>query len=170
VAPPARPATVVDQFGVTRTSEDPPEPGQVPVEINGRTVWVDPDDPIVTMEGSQVGPSDIAGELNPFDPDSAVRNPSEAVEAVTEIAGDQLRSFTDFVGDIPESIAKIAAAIIEAGKWVADPDNWLRVIQVAAGTVMVIGGLVVIAKPIVGNAVGSTVAPVVNKALRGQRQ
>ncbi|MGW2795182.1 hypothetical protein ACWC9H_35395 [Streptomyces sp. NPDC001251] len=38
--------------------------------------------------------------------------------------------------------------LLGAGKWMADPANWLRVAQVLAGGALLIGGVAIVAKPV----------------------
>ncbi|MFV6033164.1 transglycosylase SLT domain-containing protein [Streptomyces sp. NPDC056264] len=47
-------------------------------------------------------------------------------------------------------IFSIANAVIGAGRWLADSSNWLRIVQVAAGGALLIGGIGIVAKPLVG--------------------
>jgi len=50
---------------------------------------------------------------------------------------------------------------VKAGAWMANPDNWVRVVLVAVGSALLVGALVVLVRP--------AVAPVVEPAVRAAR-
>lgn len=48
-------------------------------------------------------------------------------------------------------------AIASARRWTSDRHNWIRVIWFGSGVVLILGGLVLLAKPAVSGVIGSAV-------------
>jgi hypothetical protein len=66
---------------------------------------------------------------------------------------------SDYVGAIADAVAGIAQAVWKTMVWVSDPHNWARAITVGVGGALVIGALVVLAKPNTGVVDAVTAAP-----------
>lgn len=83
-----------------------------------------------------------AGGTVPADLTSGVTN-----AGLTDGFSDALKAFSDF--------PKIALAIVKAGVWIADPHNWLRVLEVVAGVGVAVIGMRLLADTGVGGPVGA---------------
>lgn len=66
---------------------------------------------------------------------------------------------SDVLPAIADSVAAVAQAVWKTMVWVADPHNWGRVVVVGVGGALVIGALVVLAKPGASVAEAVTAAP-----------
>lgn len=66
----------------------------------------------------------------------------------------------DAMGAIANAVAAIAQSIFKAGAWIANPHNWVRASLVGLGGALVVGALVIVAKPAV-----TTPAQVVEKVV-----
>lgn len=67
-------------------------------------------------------------------------------------------------------LTEIGQATSKVGKWVTTPSNWLRVAYVVAGVAVAIGGLVVLARPVVEPAAQAALgvtAPVATGVAKG---
>lgn len=53
----------------------------------------------------------------------------------------------EFFGTLTDAIVSVAQAVFKTAVWLADPHNWGRIIVVGVGGALVIGALVVLAKP-----------------------
>lgn len=60
---------------------------------------------------------------------------------------------------ITNGVLQIAQSVFKAGAWMADPHNWVRASLVGLGGALVVGALVIVAKPVVA----PIVAPAVKK-------
>lgn len=61
------------------------------------------------------------------------------------------------VSSMIEPARKAAEAVVKAGAWLGDQSNWIRVIKVALGGVLVVAGVTVAARPAIEQAAGSAV-------------
>lgn len=68
------------------------------------------------------------------------------------------------IKETAESAATIAEAFNRVGAWISTPANWLRVAYVIVGGALIVGGLLVVAKPIV-DPVLKTTRKIVTKGL-----
>lgn len=71
------------------------------------------------------------------------------------------------VSDPLQSVGDIAGFIAKAGNWVSNPSNWVRIVYVLTGVALVVGGSVVMGRPLITNVAGSTVGGVVKGAMKG---
>lgn len=58
------------------------------------------------------------------------------------------------LGDLTKSGAQAVDALGKAGQWLSTPANWLRIMEVVGGTIMILVGLVVIGLPVAEQVVG----------------
>lgn len=96
------------------------------------------------------------------------RNYLDEAESVKDIGGASTESLPG-VGDIAsldpfeilkalvEPIQNIANIIMDTAKWVGNPDNWLRIIQVSGGIVLAISAAYIVGKPISEAAPGPSI-------------
>ena len=77
------------------------------------------------------GVSDLTGGATPT-AGQAVTAPITAIEG----------TYTD-IKDTASAAESVAQHVLSAGEWMSDPHNWLRVLYVVAGTVVVLVGLAV---------------------------
>lgn len=86
------------------------------------------------------------------------------VPAARRAAGNQLGSppthdISDVLPAIADAVVGIAQAFWKTMVWVSDPHNWARAITVGVGGALVIGALVVLAKPSTGVVDAALTAP-----------
>lgn len=62
------------------------------------------------------------------------------------------------LGDVGSALKAMAIATARATAWISNSDNWLRAVQVVLGGALVVGGLVVVARPFI--------KPVADKAIK----
>lgn len=60
-------------------------------------------------------------------------------------------------------LTRVADILAKAGDWLSDPANWIRIAYVAGGAALVIGGLVLVGKPLAEAAAKTTPAGTVAK-------
>jgi len=73
---------------------------------------------------------------------AAGRGTGEAVDEATDIAGGAIEATQQGIG-----------AVLKAGRWMSDRNNWFRVAKVAVGGALIIGGLVAVSRPAIESAV-----------------
>ncbi len=92
------------------------------------------------------------------------------VPAARRAVGNDLGSpptYDNFVDEIADAVVSIAQTIWKGAEWVSNPHNWGRVIVASLGGALVIGALVVLAKPNTGVVDAVTAAPkAATKAVR----
>lgn len=52
------------------------------------------------------------------------------------------------------ALQSIGGLLYKAGEWTGDPDSWVRVLQVAVGGALVVGGIALVARPLVEPVAG----------------
>lgn len=62
-----------------------------------------------------------------------------------DVIGDAVTGAGDAAGSAADTAAQGVRLAAAAGEWVSDPRSWLRVVYVAAGLALIVGGLVVVA-------------------------
>lgn len=91
----------------------------------------------------------------------------QAIGAATgTLAGRSVSTGADVVQEAvtPDGIQDIAEAVRASNRWVSDRNNLFRVAKVMIGSVLIVGGVVLVAKPVVVPAV-SKVGKLAGKAL-----
>jgi hypothetical protein len=96
----------------------------------------------------------------------AAASDAASAAAAGAFGGVGIGALSDAAHNIPGADALSAArsglAIVwKAGAWMADPHNWLRVVQVAVGGGLIIGGIVIVARPVL--------EPIGKKAAKGAK-
>lgn len=71
-----------------------------------------------------------------------------AAGTLTGVAGQVAGQVADNVTDPLQAVGQIAGLIARAGTFINNPQNWLRIAYVGLGVAMVIGGLVIVARPL----------------------
>jgi hypothetical protein len=79
---------------------------------------------------------------------------------VADLMGQGATAVAEAAADIPgvkqaNALGSIATLAVGAGKWLTDTDNILRVAGVIVGAALIIGGLNVLARPLVSNAMSA---------------
>lgn len=71
-----------------------------------------------------------------------------AAGTLTDVGGDVARQVGENVTDPLQAVGQIGGLIARAGTFLSDPQNWLRIAYVGLGAAMVIGGLMIVARPV----------------------
>ncbi len=69
---------------------------------------------------------------------------------------------------VPDGLEAVEAGLTKTSAWVADRNNWFRVAKVAIGGVLIVGGVFLVAKPLVTNVIASEAGKVAGKVLKGK--
>jgi Lysozyme like domain len=68
-------------------------------------------------------------------------------------AGTDVVESSEVLADAGRAIGQGVSLAAKAGTFLMDPQNWLRIVYVGVGVAMIVGGLLIIAKPVVQPAV-----------------
>lgn len=71
-----------------------------------------------------------------------------AVGTLTDVGGDVAGEVGNNLTDPLQAIGQISGLMARAGTFLSDPQNWLRIAYVGLGAAMVIGGLMIVARPV----------------------
>lgn len=85
------------------------------------------------------------GAVNKSIGDSAGAAAGEIDQTVQDTGTGVIQAAADIQAN---SVMGAFQLLLGAGKWMADPNNWLRVAQVLAGGALLIGGVAIVAKPV----------------------
>lgn len=89
------------------------------------------------------------------------------VNDLADAANMGINPLGEVVGDPAAAIADATRYIAAAGTWLGNRDNWVRILQVVVGAGAVLGGLVLVARPLITNAAGGVVGGVVKGVVKG---
>lgn len=97
---------------------------------------------------------------------------AEAAVIANDPKGEVVDDIAEAAGKLPGAgmldAAKSALTLaFKAGAWMANPDNWIRVAQVGIGGALIVGALVMIAKPAVESAAGGVAGTIVRPVVKG---
>lgn len=67
-----------------------------------------------------------------------------------------------------DSLGALATDVGRAGQWLGNPANWLRIVYVIVGGALVIGALVVVAKPVVDPVLNAVPAGRIANVIKGK--
>lgn len=103
---------------------------------------------------------------DPFDvwPDDGAQPPPSVWEWLT---GETPPESVEGAGDAIGQITRIGDILAKAGDWLSDPSNWIRIAYVMGGAALVVGGLVLVGRPLLEAAAASTPAGTVTKFAKG---
>lgn len=86
-------------------------------------------------------------------PGDIIGGTEDLIGATPDVIGQGINSLLNSTG--LSGLAKIAEAVVKGAVWMANPHNWLRVLEVTAGTGVVILGIKMLADSGVGGPVGA---------------
>lgn len=107
---------------------------------------------------------------DPFDvwPDDGVQPPPSVWEWLTgQTPPESAEGAVDGIGDVVGQITRIGDILAKTGDWLSDPSNWVRIAYVIGGAALVVGGLVLVGRPLAEAAAASTPAGTVRKFAKG---
>lgn len=95
-----------------------------------------------------------------IDPCRLLIGPARAIcESLTGGTGRDDPSLTlpnpfDVAGDLVGVLQQTLAFVAKAAAWISNPDNWIRILKVQLGAALIIGGLVIAARPAIKGTAG----------------
>lgn len=93
-----------------------------------------------------------------IDPCKLLIGPARAVcESLTGGTGRDVPSLPnpfEVAGDLVGVLQQTLAFVAKAAAWISNPDNWIRILKVQLGAALIIGGLVIAARPAIKGAAG----------------
>jgi hypothetical protein len=142
---------------------------------NWTTAW------LKVPENNAAAMAEISGSGSNWTPWSAYNNGryqqfmdrARAAVGDTPTSSDPITGLADQLGGIiPDPLAGIAEAAItfvttvnDAARWIGDPANWVRVVQVVGGVLLGIAAINIVIKPVVIDAAGDA-AKIVTKGIK----
>lgn len=119
----------------------------ISVETSTQTISFTPDAEQANLTFSFEMGHMLANLFRNIGPDASSNLFGGAWEGITGIAS--------VIGNIADMLTIWTTSLVKAAVWVGNPDNWMRIVQVGVGGMLVYGGAVVTAKPVVAPLVAT---------------
>lgn len=80
-------------------------------------------------------------------------DPAAAAGGVLGSLGDAAKALPG--GGLVDTAQTGIGVVVKAGAWLSDRRNWLRIAQVSVGGALVVGGVMILARPVIAQATGT---------------